>query len=1006
MKKKWLAIFSCVLLVVVCVSFVGKNVVIAAGKTTGGVTKPGGGGSPSVQSGCPQEMDTCYGARWQYYTWQDAWNNGFTIQGTSESPNTLYRTIHVSAEEAAICKEAGGYFRYAFVKRSNNQQIGVAGIASYSVGLSSEKMISPSGAKGGVHYREPSEDGFSVSWETVMNAYNIAKDRYPTVIPQNGFSWGSDLGFFCASYDGNYSCPEDVCPPDKDDIDPDCSAIAEPTGFVKSTEKEGWSSVRTQVRKTNIFGNFTNEVWAKPGDSVQWRHCYFPGMQKVANQKVTFSNDGTVHKNTKIGVGKTSIDVSDRTFPLTNGYMKNVSDWDNLYHIVNRVGGVADHDLTKHDAGDAEIRKVDNNWSVEQDWVGTTQQESSSLDTDLHGGKTPYHAWVGTPESDHKWDCTWTHTITKTGDDAENDTKHCWRTADWSECVGGNNYTYCEDITDKKTKCGCNQGSWEPHKYYVTPCSYDVDSVYKCTHGTGDSGTYYPYKANKDLYTGDKSTETAYVKVPYNFDMSATIELKDEYVYAGEAAALSKGSVSVNARYNSTTNGNYSTRAPGVKVQIMTFVSDNPVNSVPDSASVRYGEEIPIGDMSADETKQFSDFKVSSVNVDDIPAGKYFCVAVQVSPGSSGSETTMDPSGFTGYKKSGADCRQIAKRPSVQIWGGNLFANGTVKAARSEKNNLSGFADRPYTITGVNNKNVFGSWAEHSVMTISTNTGFASGAATSNRLGDTGSHGVGRFESKTGGFCKYEVPLTFANLASKKGESICGGTNTSTAGLFGTAVVADKSSYVESLLNGKDKLDSTPYKNDIPSYHMTLGQDNTYSIIKTATGKEILVTKYNGDKSIGIDASNIDLKKTYVVYSSKTVNINGNIIYANGASDSDSIPKVVIYSKGNIGIKCGVTRVDAVLISEKSVNTCAGYTNDSDLNATERSTPLIINGTIIANGVSFTRTYGGSIGAYSGIPAEVVNYDSSLVMWGREHADTSQTGVMTTTYTRELAPRY
>ena len=52
------------------------------------------------------------------------------------------------------------------------------------------------------------------------------------------------------------------------------------------------------------------------------------------------------------------------------------------------------------------------------------------------------------------------------------------------------------------------------------------------------------------------------------------------------------------------------------------------------------------------------------------------------------------------------------------------------------------------------------------------------------------------------------------------------------------------------------------------------------------------------------------------------------------------------------------------------------------------------------------RTYGAGTGKYSGIPAEIINYDSTLVIWARSRADTGETGVLNATYTHELAPRY
>jgi hypothetical protein len=85
------------------------------------------------------------------------------------------------------------------------------------------------------------------------------------------------------------------------------------------------------------------------------------------------------------------------------------------------------------------------------------------------------------------------------------------------------------------------------------------------------------------------------------------------------------------------------------------------------------------------------------------------------------------------------------------------------------------------------------------------------------------------------------------------------------------------------------------------------------------------------------------------------------------------------------------------------------------------SVQLIINGAVIANNMVLHRTYGNSMGIASNgangrywlpsvvgsdTPAEIINYDSSLMLWGEAMAGAAESDTYTVTYQHELAPRY
>jgi hypothetical protein len=143
--------------------------------------------------------------------------------------------------------------------------------------------------------------------------------------------------------------------------------------------------------------------------------------------------------------------------------------------------------------------------------------------------------------------------------------------------------------------------------------------------------------------------------------------------------------------------------------------------------------------------------------------------------------------------------------------------------------------------------------------------------------------------------------------------------------------------------------------------------------------------------------------KTKVVNSDNDVRIAGNIKYQNdGYGRMEDVPKVIVYTKGNIVIDCQVQQIDAVLIAEKNISTC----NSGDQNAWQNSTQLKINGAVIADNFTLERTYGAATMYNSMVPAEIINYDASLYLWANGKSNVTKTGNIVTTYQTELSPRY
>jgi hypothetical protein len=141
-----------------------------------------------------------------------------------------------------------------------------------------------------------------------------------------------------------------------------------------------------------------------------------------------------------------------------------------------------------------------------------------------------------------------------------------------------------------------------------------------------------------------------------------------------------------------------------------------------------------------------------------------------------------------------------------------------------------------------------------------------------------------------------------------------------------------------------------------------------------------------------------------VIDSERDVHLMSDIHYDDSSSYAaiEDIPKVIIYSKKDINIDCSVQRIDAVLIAEGDINTCTV----ENVNSSSRSNRLVINGATISNTLTLNRTYGAATQYNSIIPAEIINYDSSLYLWGSKQADATNSGELTEASIRELAPRY
>ena len=488
--------------------------------------------------------------------------------------------------------------------------------------------------------------------------------------------------------------------------------------------------------------------------------------------------------------------------------------------------------------------------------------------------------------------------------------------------------------------------------------------------------------------TDSVESNTVFAKVPYNFNNTTKIAgLKSggNVVYAGESATI-KYNINVGVRTNAETNGTYSTIVRNAKRQLIMCEGVGCTRNASSNTGV-VNTTLNSGGLTNGRTDLAEDTK----NIPDIPAGSWMCFKSRVYPATVLNDITVDTEWRTneldyGWAESDEQCYQVAKRPSFQVWGGSVYSAGKVdlNGAVSNKKRLAGYSDGTF---------VFGPWTELGLVASGSVTGLASGAGLGYaQISDAGSamRGGGSSVGGLGGshdtsFCKIST-LSFANMN-------CG---SSVGDLSKNGSSSDRSALLVDFSNASDDKYILIDKG---------GEDVQTSSIDVGNTSD-----YNGDWVIE-DGEVKNIKRTKIIKTSGKVTINRSITYDNndytnsGYQKIEDIPKIIIYAH-DIEITCTVKRVDAVLIAENSINTCSDVDESRANTSRENSNQLVINGATISNKLILNRTYGAATGVNSIIPAEIINYDSSLYLWGSKQADMTNSGELTEASIRELAPRY
>lgn len=817
----------------------------------------------------------------------------------------------------------------------------------------------------------------------------------------------------CASALGKAQ-PDD---PSNQDAEEDPGSASGDTSFV---------NIKVRNQTVTKYNKFQRSIYAKPTDTLAFRATYNPVLQytyylKPRKMRI---NSGTIYPtgddiNTSHSLGK--------MFNDNKG--DSMKDWSNSISVFSSNFAISFSQNYTYSNGYSNKRSETNEYEVKTSEVGRTLSET-----------------VRTNRND--------------------DTKTTPSQVTFSNSSGNN---LGNVSTTYKSKAA---SAIIPYNFTLTTKLSDSNN-------------------GKILYAGDTTSFTMNVTVNPKTNSLTTNNTNDKY-----ATTVSGGK----RRFKFCINGHFSGRNCGGEAYVSKDYSDSSF-----SMSISTTDEMNNG-------KTSGDLSSGTIIVPDRAAGTEICVVSLVYPKNSGSNSNIktdyyDINDEANWAVSPEKCFKVAKKPSLQIWGGNIYSNSKINTAISKKVTLNGYPDGTY---------VFGSWGELGVISNGEVRGLASGAGTGYSGNNNGTLTATPGGANSANFCNVSS-LSFANTNCSNGYvGLINSTGTGSAA--SNVINKDKDAIKNKFsfkgspnvskdenvsLNTSDKINASNiyYYYSKENFNLAANTVNASTIQVVESDKDVTITgnltyentTYYLLRNEGI-GNNISTSSDYLWVKGSTspisirlkvpegnngwnwveirnssnidiADLSSNVfscstegtdnlsvictlpvsylqsletgIYSiiaegdqNGTDratfeirDKDAsasfIPKLIIMAK-NIKINCNVSRIDGVLIADDTITTCA---DSDDINAQKNSRQLKINGAIITGKLVPNRTYGSSYGNYSIIPAEIINFDPSLYLWG-ELGDNSneETGEAVTptdgsggsggdayemniTYTRELPPR-
>ncbi|MDO5451919.1 MAG: hypothetical protein Q4F56_02420 [Candidatus Saccharibacteria bacterium] len=747
-----------------------------------------------------------------------------------------------------------------------------------------------------------------------------------------------------------------------------------PSKYLTSNVYEGDTSVEIKIRNSDSrfagheFGEWGDgDIYARPNDNIEWYTCYYPGVQTTADTQVSSVNTTEWNETPEL---------STTTCGWINAVFKPLKDvanpFNNAYYLsTDDDGGATSGDTvgkTGLTIGDPSTEFSESNRPLDPpDDVGHKFTEVATTDK-------PIHAKVGFSNPS---------------------------TEVWSGTCGA-----CPCTTEGCTGTVPCWGKCCDNKYNNAPLANAIVN-------------YGP--------TDDRAS----VMVPYNYENYTDVVLDDipNHVYSGETIKVEKVGAEVRNKPNSLTIDSYTTKVPKAELRMLMYVSehsDGERGSFIDAGSSydnyrgceKAGDGskqcfeiddkntgiMPLntgGDLYGWGDDNIGDFG-DTYNAFDASAGDFVCFVSAIWPATSGDDGNyQDQNGDDKWRFSDPKCKVIAKKPSFQVWGSDMYSNSTIdnkpEVKRNVFNGYKGSVESNFKITGNPGATIYSSWVEEGLLLggSATTENLASGAGTG-KTSDASKANAGN----SGDFCNYGTALTFSNVSGASGCASSYGMN-----------LYPNDSEREVLIDYWTGGATDPGAASGVGTDMDLGDvASKGASIPSGSGATIRYIEPTGDLSIH---GTIGKHTTVLIKSNNLVTITGDVVYENSYFPGDTlmeIPKLVIYAS-NVDIRCGVGEVDAIIITKESgkVRTCSDA--PSDVSATARSNRLRIFGVVMADEIELGRTYGAAAWKGSGAngqqeAAEVFDFDSSILLWSEFMASSSETDTLQPVYQVEIAPRY
>ncbi|MBR3176642.1 hypothetical protein IKF25_01560 [Candidatus Saccharibacteria bacterium] len=560
---------------------------------------------------------------------------------------------------------------------------------------------------------------------------------------------------------------------------------------------------------------------------------------------------------------------------------------------------------------------------------------------------------------------------------------------------------------------------------------------------TGVDYSTNPRTAISPNHNPETRYATASVKIPYNYVLAPYVKNENgtgtnQVVYLGETYKMRPG-VGIMGRKNDYVNGNtaYATITKTTHVSVKTYYThggtkyylDN-INGASYTLDKRFNTAGNLNNSNEDST-------LVNITIPDngiITVGDKVCTEITVWPADSHDDPGRDivhgasqgvvallnnigleegsRYGESNFRTT-TSCSQVAKRPTMSVESSNAYSS-------------AGYEVSNYTKVFANNGPVvrFASWSEYGVFgkVVKKDKHLVSGATTAYRTNvpygsqienaprinnDT----VNTATTSNSSTCVFRTQ-TFANTncTENNGHDIGG----DSVAQFRQKMVDRYGNIGNGATSGTVTFGGTPYKK------VVLNTSNLGSHISNETGPIAIRANAGENLYIGEEGipTEIPLGVEYdrtIVYnaSGQTVVIDGNIDYnrrsGNTNTNLDNIVGVVIIAK-NVYITNKPTYIDATIIADEVVNTCRYNGNSTAINgvgnlsASVCNQPLVFDAPVITKKLVLNRTAGAGNGNYSIQRAEIFNLSMANYLWG--YNQMSRYSQAITTYSRELPSRY